>query len=318
MKLRHSIMLGTLGRYADRFHCYQPARSLEERLIDIREVIKADGIEIVYPQDFADERTVELVKKSGLPVSAVNVNVKSEDKWRRGSFTAPDEKTRREAVAYLQTGMDLAAELGTDMVTCCPLIDGHNYAFEADYTKQWRWLEEGIYAAASHRSDIKVSLEYKLNESRNFNILSDVGRTLYLCEKLGLPNLGITMDVGHALIAKETPAEAFSLAAAAGRMFYLHLNDNSREWDWDMIPGSVNYWDLLEVLFYVKRLNWSGWISYDVFARDGHPIETLQATISIVNNTIELLDKVGQDKLEELLAGGVAAQTFAHLVKSLL
>ena len=43
---------------------------------------------------------------------------------------------------------DLAAELGTDMVTCCPLIDGHNYSFEADYMAQWRWLEEGIAEAA--------------------------------------------------------------------------------------------------------------------------------------------------------------------------
>ena len=50
-----------------------------------------DGIEIVYPQDFSDpKQTVAAVKDSGLAVSAVNLNVKSEKKWQSGSFTAMD------------------------------------------------------------------------------------------------------------------------------------------------------------------------------------------------------------------------------------
>ena len=32
MRLRHSIMLGMISRIADRFHEYQPARSLAERM----------------------------------------------------------------------------------------------------------------------------------------------------------------------------------------------------------------------------------------------------------------------------------------------
>ena len=108
--------------------------------------------------------------------------------------------------------MDLAAELGTDMISCCTLIDGHNYSFQADYLSQWRWMEEGIAEAASHRSDIKISLEYKPNESRNYVVLGDMGRTLYLCERVGQPHVGVTMDVGHALLAKETPAEMLAIA----------------------------------------------------------------------------------------------------------
>ena len=78
----------------------------------------------------------------------------------------------------MKFAMDLAAELDTTMITCCPLIDGHNYNFQVDYLKQWAWLEEGIAAAAKHRDDIRISLEYKLNESRNYCILGDMGRTL--------------------------------------------------------------------------------------------------------------------------------------------
>src|SRR5690554_3278467 len=239
MTLKNSIIVGILGRYADRFHEYQPARSFLENLKVATSIPGIEGLEVVYPQDFTDEKTsIQAIKDTGLPVSAVNLNVKSEAKFKNGSFTNPDQSIRAEAVSYLKSAMDLAAELGTDMVTCCPLIDGHDYNFQVNYLDQWRWLEEGIREGASHRSDIKVSLEYKPFEARNNIILADMGRTLHLCNQVGLDNVGVTMDVGHALAAQENPAEMACIAGSANRMFYVHFNDNNRGWDWDMLPGS--------------------------------------------------------------------------------
>lgn len=319
MKLKHAIMVGMMGRIADRFHEYQASSDLARRLEMCQQVKDIDGIEIVYPQDFSNvKQTLQMVKDSGLAISALNLNVKGEKKWQYGSFTNADPQLRREAVEYLKCSMDLAAELGTNMVTCCPLIDGHNYAFEVDYLKQWQWLEEGIGEATRHRSDIRVSLEYKLNESRNYNILSDMGRTLFLCQKLGLPNLGVTMDVGHALIAKETPAEALSLGALNNRLFYVHFNDNAREWDWDMLPGSVNVWDLIEVVFYLKRLEWDGWLSYDVAMREGTIVDGMSAAISIVKSAEAFVDKVGMETLEGYIKEALPSRTFSELMKHLL
>ncbi len=319
MKLRHSVMLGMLSGVADRFHRYQPAKTLEERLDMAARVEGADGIEIVYPAEFDDvQETLELVKDKGLTISALNLNVKSAPQWRYGSFTAPDAATRAAAVRDMKVAMDLAADLGTDMITCCPLIDGHNYSFQVDYLKQWAWLEEGVAEAIQHRDDIRVSLEYKLNESRNFNVLADMGRTLYLCEKLGAPNLGVTMDVGHALIARETPAEVLSIAAQAGRLFYVHFNDNGREWDWDMLPGSVNFWDLIEMVFYMERLDWDGWLSYDVITRYGDQVESMSAAIAMVNMAVQVVAKVGYETLEGFVNEGIPARAFPRIVKSLL
>ncbi len=319
MKLKHSVMVGMLGRIADRFHEYQPARDFRERLELARRVRGADGVEVVYPSDFADvKQTVAMIKDSGIEVSALNLNVKRHAKWRYGSFTSPDPRLRRDAVDELKTALDLAAELGTDMVTCCPLIDGHNYNFQADYLKQWTWLEEGIKEGAGYRTDIRLSLEYKLNESRNYNVLADVGRTLYLCERIGLPHVGVTVDVGHALIAKESPAEAMCLAALADRLFYVHFNDNAREWDWDMLPGAVNFWDLLEVMFYLDRLDWEGWLSYDVITRSGDPVESMEASIAIVEMAVELLDKIGRERLRGFIEEGIPARAFQQLMRVLL
>ena len=319
MKLRHSIMLGMMSKIADRFHEYLPRQTLAERLEATKQVKGVDGIEIVYPGDFPNvNETVAMVKDSGLAVSAVNLNVKSQKKWQQGSFTAPDPELRKQAVADMVFAMDLAAELNSTMITCCPLIDGHNYNFQVDYLKQWAWLEEGITAAAKHRDDIRISLEYKLNESRNYCILGDMGRTLFLCERLGFPHTGVTMDVGHALIAKESPAEVLTIAAQANRLFYVHFNDNAREWDWDMLPGSVNLWDLIEMLYYMDRFGWDGWLSYDVATRDGNQVEQMTATISIVETAMALLDKLGRDQLQSFIDEGIPARAFDYLVKSLL
>ncbi len=319
MKLKHAVMVALMGRQADRFHEYQPARDLAERLDMAKRVRGVDGIELVYPQDFTEpQQTIAMVRDLGLPVSAVNLNVKTEKKWEAGSFTAPDPRVRAQAVAALKVAMDLAAELDAGMVTCCPLIDGHNYRFQVDYLQQWRWLEEGIAQAAQHRSDVKISLEYKPNESRNHVILRDMGRTLYLCERLGAPHVGVTMDVGHALVAGEAPAEVMCLAAQAGRLFYVHFNDNGREWDWDMLPGAINFWDLVEMIYYLDRLDWEGWLAYDVLTRNGDPIETMEASIAIVQAAQELLDKLGREQLAEFIAEGIPARAYAHLIKSLL
>ncbi|MDI7276609.1 MAG: sugar phosphate isomerase/epimerase family protein [Anaerolineae bacterium] len=313
--IRHSVMIGLLGRFADRFHEYQPARSLAERLAMVRQIEGADGIEPVYPAEFLERAEgLRLIRESGLAVSAINVNVKAEAKWRHGSFTSPDPAVRAEAVQYLKTGMDLAAELGADLVTCCPLIDGHNYPFQVDYLEQWRWLVEGVREAARHRSDVRVSLEYKLNEARNYIVLGDMGRALHLCDQVGLANVGVTLDVGHALLAKETPAAMVCLAAEAGRLFYVHFNDNGREWDWDMIPASVNLWDVIETLYYLERLGWQGWFSYDVVNRDSDPVRTLQAALRVMRAAEKLLDRLGRAELAGLIRAGDPAQTMEHLM----
>ena len=319
MAIKHSLMVGMMGKISDRFHEYQSAKDLRQRLDLAKQVTNADGIEIVYPSEFANmQESIKIIKDSGFKLSAVNLNVKGEKRWQAGSFTNADPEKRRQAVQEMKVAMDLAVEFGTDMITCCPLIDGHNYSFEVDYLKQWGWLEECIRAASLHRSDVRISLEYKLNESRNSNLLSDMGRTLYLCEKVGQKHVGVTMDVGHSLIVKETPAEALALASLADRLFYVHFNDNSREWDWDMMPGSVNVWDLLEVMFYLRRLKWDGWFSYDVIVRDGEMAEGMQTSIEIVKTAEKLLDKIGMDNLEGMLKEGIPARAFSKLFQSLL
>ncbi len=126
------------------------------------------------------------------------------------------------------------------------------------------------------------------------------------------------MDVGHALIAKETPAEVLTIASQAERLFYVHFNDNAREWDWDMLPGSVNVWDMIEMIYYLDRLNWDGWLSYDVATRDGNRVDEMSASIAIVETAVQLLDKLGRDTLQGFIDEGIPANAYTYLYQTLL
>ncbi|MGD8240340.1 MAG: sugar phosphate isomerase/epimerase family protein [Armatimonadota bacterium] len=319
MQIRHSVIIGFLGRQMDRFTEYQPGRTVEEKLEMAQRVEGIQGVEVVYPVEFEDvEKSIELIRATGLEVSAVNLNLKQDPKWSRGSLTSADPQLRADAVADMRAAMDIAAELGANLVTCCPLIDGHDYAFQIDYTQRWRWLVEGVREGAQHRSDVRVSMEYKSAEPRTRTILPDCGRALHMCNQVGLDNVGVTLDLGHAFAAQEAPAESVCLLQDAGRLFYVHFNDNPRDWDWDMLPAAVHPWDFIETLFYLDKLGWDGWFAYDVVTKQGDPVESFSATIKIVDALHAMLDKLGRDKLQEFIDEGIPARAFEYLVTSLV
>ena len=68
MQLKHSVMIGFMGRQFDRFHEYQPAHTLAERLDMAARVKGMDGIEPVYPNDFVDgQESIDRIRDSGIP-----------------------------------------------------------------------------------------------------------------------------------------------------------------------------------------------------------------------------------------------------------
>ena len=256
---------------------------------------------MVYPQNFTDPVKVkELLDQYGLSVSTVNLNIKSDEIFRYGSFSSPDRKVRREAAEMLKISMDAAAILGCNMVTTAPLSDGADYPFELDYIRAFEDAADTIRDAAGCRADVKVSLEYKLSEPRVHCFLSSAGKAAVFCEKVGLPNVGVTLDIGHALQCGEVPADSLSFLHSAGRLFYIHINDNYRNWDWDMVPATVNLWDFVEFASYMNRVGYDGWITADVFPQRHDPIIIMEKTFEWMDTVFELAGRLDEKKLLEM------------------
>jgi xylose isomerase len=302
MAVSYSVILPFMGQLRDRFCVYHEDRPLADKLALAAGVEGMAGVEMVYPSEITDAGVKDLLDRHGLVNSAVNVNIKSDPRWVKGALTNPDRDIRAEAVRWIAAGMDLAAELGSDLVTVCPLADGHDYPFEINYSAAWRRLIDGLTAAADHRADVRLSIEYKLSEPRAKVMVGNVGKALYACEKIGRDNVGVTLDVGHALYAGESSAESIALLADAGRLFLVHGNDNYRNWDWDLVPGTVNFFDLLEVSYTLKQVGYDGWLAFDVFPSRVDPVEAMNLSIRMTQLADSIVERIGEAKIEETIA----------------
>ncbi len=313
MNIHYSVILAFMGQMQDRFATYYTPRDLTDKLALSAGIEGVQGVEAIYPSDFQGMTPGtyrQLLDKNGLTVSSVNVNVKSEPKFHYGALTSRDPGIRAEAVQYLKAGMDWAADLGVNLVTVCPLSDGHDYPFEIDYGHAWRWLVACIGEAAAHRPEVRLSVEYKQSEPRARVIVPNAGVVLHLCEQIGLDNVGLTVDLGHSLYAAETPAQVLSLVAQAERLFLVHINDNYRNWDWDLMPATVNYWDWLECFLVLDEIGYDGWLVSDIFPSRTDPVKTLSACYRTILYAERLLDRFGRERLREMVRQGDVIQVF--------
>lgn len=232
--LKMGIITGFLARTKDRFHEYNAPLSLEEKFQLMTEIQGCDGVEIVYPYEVSDPKeTKALLRKYKLNIAAVNVNVKAEPEFRNGGLTSNRKEVRAKAVRFIKEAKDFAEAAGADKVTCCPLGDGYEFAFQYDYAKAWKALVETFGEAGSYKSTIPLFIEYKPSETRGRCFVDSAARTLCLLHDLQVKEMGVTLDFGHSTYGNENPAEALVHLAESPYRFYIHINDNDGRWDWD-------------------------------------------------------------------------------------
>ena len=173
-----AIITAFLGTVKNRYMTYHEERPLAEKLTTAAQVSGCDGVELCYPADFDDMgATKELLARHGLAVSAINFRSRRMGKWWRGSFTSFNAGERREVVADLERSMDFAVELGCYRVTTCPLNEGVDNPFEADFKRLYDHAAETLSAAYAHNREVKVYLEYKKNDPRARSIFGSAGET---------------------------------------------------------------------------------------------------------------------------------------------
>lgn len=310
-----AIISGFLGASKNRYMTYQENCPLEEKFKKFSQVRGADGLEICYPEDFGDvEELKTLLEQYRVEISAINFRCRRTGQWLRGSFTSESGAERRELVEDLKKCIDAARKLGVKKITTCPLNEGHDYIFEMDYDHAYTFFVETMREAASYAKDIKICIEYKWNDPRGRCLLGSAGETLAFCNETGCDNVGLTVDFGHSIQAHERPAQTLVLAWRAGRLFHVHLNDNDKYWDWDMIPGAFNLWDMIEFLYYLKhKVGYTDWISYDVMPKEINTVDNFNTVIETTKKLFEMADRLDKDRIDALLKERNPAKTWSYL-----
>lgn len=319
MELKQAIIMAFMGKTKDRFCEYHEAKTPEEKIAAIATVKGAQGVEVVYPYELQDVAAVKAaLAKHNLGVAAVNVNIKGEPEFLNGSSSSPDKAIRAKAIEFIRQAMDAAVELGADKVTCCPLSDGYDYLFQMNYRDAWQNMVAVFKEAASYRRDMQLFLEYKSSETRVHCFLDSAPRALCMVRDIDEPNVGITMDFGHSLLVGENPAESICLIHESGVPYYMHINDNDGKGDWDLIPATRNLWSYLEMLFYLKAVNYTGWVTSDMSPARLDPVAAFERTIATTNKLIGVVNGLDSAKLFAMMKDGKTVETLQWLEEMII
>ena len=317
--LKMGIITGFLARTKDRFHEYNAPLSLEEKFQLMTEIEGCDGVEIVYPYEVSDPKeTKALLKKYKLNIAAVNVNVKAEPEFRNGGLTSNRKEVRAKAVRFIKEAKDFAEAAGADKVTCCPLGDGYEFAFQYDYAKAWKALVETFGEAGSYKTAVPLFIEYKPSETRGRCFVDSAAKTLCLLNDLQVKEMGVTLDFGHSTYGNENPAEALVHLAESPYRVYIHINDNDGRWDWDYFCGTKHFLEYVEFLHYLKKYKYRDYLTSDTSPTRWDIRGTFEANSRITNKIWKRLDEVDGGKIARLIAKGDYLETWRFIETSIL
>jgi sugar phosphate isomerase/epimerase len=263
------------------------------------------GIELVYPQQLNFDNLDKIRKsliEADLKIPAVPVSISGKREYRGGALSADAPTVRQKAIDTVKQGMDIAAELNTDQIFLWLGRDGFDYPFQIDYDLYWNRLVNAIREIAAHRLDIRIGLNYKLREPRKWLLLSTAAKTLLLIDEVGAPNLGVILDSGHSLMAYENLGETVALLGRRGKLFHTHINDNTRLWDDDMVIGSVHFLETLELLYWLHKVEYDGWISFNPHTQLEDPTRLLEESLRYIHGMISVMEACGTETIAEAIS----------------
>jgi len=322
MERKYSVILGNLGNTKDRF-CdgYKTNPSSADMLKQAARIPHVSGIELVGTWDVRPDNAKEVkaaLDDLGLACVSLIPDLFANPRFGRGSYANVDPAVRREAMDYSKQMCDIALELGCGIVNLWPGQDGYDYLLCADYAAQRDWMCGAVSTLAETYPDLQFALEFKPKEPRTHSTLARSADSLLLAQETGCTNVGLTIDTGHAFIGGEVVAEAIVLAKRAGdRLFHMHFNDNHGAWDDDMIVGSVHSVCFIEMLYWLDRCDYTGWLSMDQYPYREDGASAIAESILWLRRFDEVVQTYRSD-IDALLAAGDAVDTSRFLRKVLL
>ncbi len=320
--LKISVGMWYLGAVGDRFvkQGYRPDKSIEERFKLAGSITGVSGLEMHHPTEINDSTYKELAKLAGdlgLKFVMITPHLWIDPRFRYGQFSNPDPKLRRAALDSAKHVTDVAHEIGTEFLCYWPAQDGYEYPFQIDYRRRLDDLAEGLAAWADYNPRQKIVVEYKAYDPRAHIMLPTVGQCVALLNEINRPNLGINIETGHALIMHEQLAETFAFCMRYGKLFHTHWNDNNKIYDDDMIPGSVNLLETLELLYWLDELGYDGWFGLDLFPYREDPGAAVTESIRNLEFGRELIKRLPRDELREVFTTSDAIKA-TQLVRRML
>ncbi|MDR0283825.1 MAG: sugar phosphate isomerase/epimerase [Propionibacteriaceae bacterium] len=292
--------LWNFAAYVDRYATdgYDTPRSTLDQIRLAGEVGELSYVDINYP--FTPGVTLDDVR-AALAAEGLQCIGLTPDIYLRphakGAFTNPDPARRASARAIMDGAADAVRALGARYVKIWPGQDGFDYPFQAAYADLSRLAIEGMRDLAQAHPDLKFVIEYKPREPRTHMFWGSAAKTILGIQRMGVDNVGVLLDFGHALFGGESPAESAQLLIDHGLLWGMDVNDNFRGWDDDMMTGSLHWVETLEFFHTLRQNGWEGVWQLDQFPFREESVENAKLSIRFLKAVYRALDLLDESAL---------------------
>ena len=93
----------------------------------------------------------------------------------------------------------------------------------------------------------------------------------------------------------------------------MHFNDNYRLWDDDMIVGSVHTIEYLELLYWLDRTGYDGYLSMDQYPYREDTERAISESIQWLKAFRTIINRAGIDMITDVIRRGDATEASAML-----
>jgi len=314
LDLKFSAGIWYFSPSASRFReTYGKPLDIEQRLEIVAKLgdYGLSGVEAHYPNEINEDNLnlwQEFTVDTGIKIVAVCPLLFRSERFEWGSLSNPLPGPRREAIALTKHALQMNKELDTDFAILWPGIDGYENPFGLDFVAMRDRFVEGLAEAMDAVPGVRVAFEPKPYEPRGHIIFGTTPEGILLAHKVeallehptnrqilaeGHALVCLNPEIGHALMAFEDLAYAYSWPLSEGRLAHVHGNSQPLgNYDQDLNIGVISPEQTEALLYTLKMYGYKGYIGIDINP-ERMPVETaLKISIDAV--------RAANDRLNEL------------------
>ncbi len=227
-----------------------------------------------------------------------------------GAYTSNDASARRYALERSKISIDIAREMGTNLIVLWLAREGTYLRESKDVPLAMNRLVEAINMMLAYDSDIRIAIEPKPNEPVDLAYIPTIGHAMALGAQTEDPDrVGVVMESAHAILAGLDPADEIGFAMTFNKLWNVHLNDqNGLKFDQDRSFGSVNLRSAFNQVRVLDENNYAdiGLVGMDVKAVRTQPADLatkhLRNSLDLFLRLVGLVRSLDRQMISELIA----------------
>jgi xylose isomerase len=299
----------------------RPSRSFDDKLtvytelgfdaVQFHDDDAVPGLDELSPAQIREQaRAVRMkLEDHGLAAEFVAPRLWEDPKTIDGGYTSNDPAERKYAMERSKKTVDIANELGTDLMVVWLAREGTYMREAKDVVGATEQLLAAINTLLDYDPQLRIAIEPKPNEPMDLSYIPTMGHALALGLRTSDPaRVGVLMESAHSVLAGLDPADEIGYAMAFGKLWSVHLNDqNGLKFDQDRSFGSV---DLRRAFNQVRVLDdnrfWEiGMVGLDIKAVRTQPAELatkhLRNSLGMFLRLVELSRSLDRQAVNDLI-----------------